>query len=116
MLLEVGAASMASSCTEHEMEDLNTSDHLLISVEFSWKLEKTNQPQDFQWEMIDWRMAKRDGALEIFQAEIQENLYLLLGNRCDSTTIASYSHAHAQNGLVATFRSFRHCSAGVLSG
>ena len=39
MLLDVGAASMASSCTVHEMEDLNTSDHLPISVEFSWMLE-----------------------------------------------------------------------------
>lgn len=34
--------------------------------------------------MIDWRMAKRDGVLEIFQADIQENLCLLLGNRRDS--------------------------------
>ena len=84
VLLDVGAASMASSCTVHEMEDLNTTDHLPISVEFSWTLEKTNQPWDFQWEMIDWRMSKRDGALEIFQAEIQENLYLLVGNRHDS--------------------------------
>ena len=75
---------MASSCTVHEMEDLNTSDHFPISVEFSWKLEKTNQPRDFQWEMIDWRMAKREEALENFQAEIQENLCLLLGNRRDS--------------------------------
>ena len=38
-MLDVGAASMASSCTVHEMEDLNTSDHLPISVEFSWMLE-----------------------------------------------------------------------------
>ena len=30
---------MASSCTVHEMEDLNTSDHPPISVEFSWMLE-----------------------------------------------------------------------------
>ena len=51
--LDVGAASMASSCTVHEMEDLSISDHLSVSVKFAWMLKETNQHLDFQWEIID---------------------------------------------------------------
>lgn len=77
---------MVSSCAVHEMEDLNISDHLPISMELSWTVAKTGQQCDFQWDRRDWKMVKGSGALEAFQAEVQAHLGHFLGGMQDDNT------------------------------
>ena len=64
--MDVEAASLASPCTVQEMEDLNASDHLPISVCVSCSGPSRSEPCDFQWSRIDWRRSESSGALEDF--------------------------------------------------
>ena len=83
IFMDVGAASLASPCTVREMEDLNTSDHLPISVCLSYPAPILSVPGEFQWPRIDWRRAGSSGALENFQAELQAKLSPFLEGVCE---------------------------------
>ena len=78
ILMDVGAASMASPCVVHEMQDLNTSDHLPISVCLSFTAPIPSQKHEVHWTNVDWRKAQGSGALEAFWGEVQARLSPLL--------------------------------------
>ena len=78
ILMDVGAASMASPCVVHEMQDLNTSDHLPISVCLSFTAPIPSQKHEVHWTNVDWRKAEGSGALEAFRGEVQARLSPLL--------------------------------------
>ena len=79
VLMDVGAASMASSWAVHGMEDLNTSDHLPISVSLSCPGSIPLDQCESHWTKVDWRKAESSGALKAFRAELQIRVSPFLG-------------------------------------
>ena len=81
ILMDVEAASMMVSCRTHPMEDLNTSDHLPLTVHLSYDACSISQKESrgtFRQRRIDWDEARRSGALDVFMSEVQGRLAPLL--------------------------------------
>ena len=65
--MDVEAASMMTSCCTHPMEDLNTSDHLPLSVSLSYDVRSESySPDNCGFKKIDWVDAEKDGDLATF--------------------------------------------------
>ena len=74
ILMDVVAASMASPCVVHEMQDLNTSDHLPISVCLHVITAPIpSQKHEVHWTNVEWRKAEGSRALEAFRGELQSS-------------------------------------------
>ena len=81
ILMDVEAASMMVSCRTHPMEDLNTSDHLPLTVHLSYDTCSISQNESmgtFRQQRIDWDEARRSGALDVLMSEVQGRLAPLL--------------------------------------
>ena len=59
--LDAEAATFVSSCTVYEMDDLNTSDHLPLSVHLALSTPLGESAQEIRWPKINWKKAKSDG-------------------------------------------------------
>ena len=81
ILMDVEAASLMTSCRTHPMEDLNTSDHLPLTVSLSYNVCSdsccSNTSGMCSYKMIDWLSAEKNGDLAAFSAEITSRLELL---------------------------------------
>ena len=79
--MDVAATSMLASCHTHPMEDLNTSDHLPVTVSLVCDTSKVNG-SSHTCKRIDWAEAEQSGALNLFTSEVQARLQpLLVGPR-----------------------------------
>ena len=79
ILMDVEAASMMVSCRTHPIEDLNTSDHLPLTVGLYYSAYSGSQNEGMGRQLrIDWGEA-RSGALDMFASEVQVRLAPLLG-------------------------------------
>ena len=76
ILMDIEAASMVSSCHTHPMEDLNTSDHLPLTVSLSYDAWSDSSAGNTTGKLkkIDWEGAKKNGDLAAFSAEITSRL------------------------------------------
>ena len=78
ILMDIKAASMMTSCLTHPMEDLNTSDHLPLTVSLSYDVcSDGNTPGSSSYKKIDWLGAEKNGDLAAFSAEITSRLETL---------------------------------------
>ena len=78
ILMDIKAASMMTSCCTHPMEDLNTSDHLPLTVSLSNDVcSDGNTPGSSSYKKIDWLGAEKNGDLAAFSAEITSRLETL---------------------------------------
>lgn len=79
ILMNVEAASLMSSCHTHPMEDLNTSDHLPVTVSLLYEGCSQEQSSTVQRKLrVDWDRARKCGFLEDFTDEVQAGLAPLL--------------------------------------
>ena len=77
--MDVEAASMVASCRIHPIEDLNTSDHLPLTVSLYYSAYSGSQNEGIGRQLrIDWDEARRSGALDMFASEVQMRLAPLL--------------------------------------
>ena len=76
ILMDIEAASMVSSCHMHPMEDLNTSDHLPLTVSLSYDAWSDSSVGNTTGSLkkIDWVGAEKNGDLAAFSAEITSRL------------------------------------------
>lgn len=93
ILMDVEAASMMTSCHTHPMEDLNTSDHLPLTVSLSYDVCSEScygsSPGNCSFKKIDWLSAEKNGDLAAFSAEITarlEPLYSRVYDDAESTS------------------------------
>ena len=78
ILMDIKAASMMTSCRTNPMEDLNTSDHLPLTVSLSYDVcSDGNTPGSSSYKKIDWLGAEKNGDLAAFSAEITSRLETL---------------------------------------
>ena len=88
ILMDIEAASMMTSCFTHCMEDLNTSDHLPITVFMAYDACLDNcsgsNPSGFNW--IE---SKKSGALAVFATEIQRKLEPFINRVYDNAEMIS---------------------------
>ena len=89
ILMDVGAASMMASCSTHPMNDLNTSDHLPLTVCLSYDACTSTQDERPSHKKIDWVEAKKNGALDAFTAEVQRRLGPLVTRVLDSAEMVN---------------------------
>ena len=73
ILADVEASACIESCQVHEDSDLNSSDHLALSVTLSCDI-STQFAKDPNWIRIDWAKAEKSGAMLNFQKEVSERL------------------------------------------
>ena len=73
ILADVEASSCIQSCEVLECSDLNTSDHLALSVSLSYDI-PTQFAKDPNWINIDWARAEKSGAMLNFQKEVSDRL------------------------------------------
>ena len=78
ILADIEASSCIDRCQIHEEADLNSSDHLPLSVTLSWHI-PTQFAKDSNCTRIDWAKAEASGALQTFQNEIKETLSPYIG-------------------------------------
>ena len=71
--MDVAAASMLVSCCTHYI-DLNTSDHLPLTVSLLYDVCKCTQSDSSTYKRIDWVEARKSGAREVFTAKVQASL------------------------------------------
>ena len=70
---------MVVSCCTHPMEDLNTSDHLPLTVGSYYNAYSGLQNEGMGRQLrIDWGEARRSGAWDMFASEVQVRLAPLL--------------------------------------
>lgn len=87
ILADIEASARIDRCQTHEEEDLNTSDHLPLSVSLSCHV-PTQFTADSAWKRIDWTKAEASGALQTFQNEIASRLSPYIGQpRSDAEQI-----------------------------
>ena len=90
ILMDVDAASMMLSCYTHSMEDLNTSDHIPLTVSLCYDASQCKEDMSAGLKKIDWVEAKKNGSLEIFSEEVITRLEPLFTDVHDSAdTICS---------------------------
>ena len=75
--MDVAATSMLVSCHTHPMDNLNTSDHLPITVSLVCDASESNGSSQ-TCKRIDWAEDERSGALNLFTSEVQARLQPLL--------------------------------------
>ena len=78
ILMEVEAASMATSCIAYSTDDVNTSDHHPLTASISYDACSSDQdssPPSFK--RIDWIGAEKNGDLALFLDEIRSKLEAL---------------------------------------
>ena len=85
ILMDVDSASMMDSCCTHPFEDLNTSDHLPLSVSLSYGASTGSDDKSAFPKKIDWAEARKNGSLEAFTAEVQTRLEPLFMEVYDNT-------------------------------
>ena len=79
ILMDVEAASMVVSCRTLPMEDLNTSDHLPLTVGLYCCAYSGSQNEGMGRQLrIDWDEARRREALDMFASKVQVRLAPLL--------------------------------------
>ena len=69
ILADIEASSCIDSCRVHSDEDLNTSDHLALSVTLSCHI-PTQFTSDPNWNKIDWTKAAKSQVLQAFQSKV----------------------------------------------
>jgi len=76
ILMDIEAASMASYYRTDPMEDLNTSDHLLLTVSLSYDAwsDSSSGKSTGSFKMIDWVGAEKNGDLAAFSTKITSRL------------------------------------------
>ena len=77
------AASLAHSCHTHAMEDLNTSDHLTLSLEFMYTpcvCDTELTSADARQPRVDLDRARKDGDIDVFVAEVRNRLQPFLNS------------------------------------
>ena len=73
ILMDVSAASMMDCCRIHPMDDLNTTDHLPLTVSLSYdvcSIMKSGNNDTLRCKRIDWVEAEKSGALDKYTLEI----------------------------------------------
>ena len=70
---DIEAAAFVECCCIHDDTDLNSSDHLPLSVTISCSV-PTQFLKDPNWIRIDWAKAEKSGALLDFQKEVSDRL------------------------------------------
>ena len=83
VLMDVGAASIMSSCIVHEVACLNTSDHLPLSVTMDVPTDSIENANDNSTR-IDWTKAELSGAISSFQAAVTEKVNPLIDSMHDN--------------------------------
>ena len=81
VLMDVEAISMVASCRTLPMEDLNTSDHLPLTVSLTYEacsLSSVNMCYGLP--KIDWDQARKSGAIADYMMEVQARLAPLLNS------------------------------------
>lgn len=67
--MDVDSASMMDACCTHPLEDLNTSDHLPLSVSMSYGASTCSEDKSAFPKQIDWAEARKNGSLEAFSTD-----------------------------------------------
>lgn len=91
-----------SSCTIYEMDDLNTSDHLSLSVHLALSTPLGESAQEIRWPKINWEKAKSDGSLVAYQENVQARLSLLVGQMYEDVEHLNTELKHIASLLVST--------------
>ena len=60
---------IVSSCTVYEMDDINTSDYLLLSVHLALSTPLGGSALEIKWPKMNWEKAKSDGSLAVCEEE-----------------------------------------------
>ena len=71
------------------MDDLNTSDHLPLTVRMSYDACPNTQDERPSHKKIDWVEARKSGALDSFTAEVQTRLWPLITRVYDSAEMVN---------------------------
>ena len=77
ILMDVGAASLIDSCCTHPMDDLNTLDHLPLTVSLLHDVCSSIQSCNdgiLRCKRIDWVEAEKSGTLDKFASEIRTSI------------------------------------------
>lgn len=94
---------MMLSCRTHAMEDLNTSDHLPLSVNLSFGTCSDAQTEEDsllkQPSRINWEQARKSGAVYEFSTEVQYRLAPLLNGVYDNAEQLSREIEHV-SGMI----------------
>ena len=85
IIADIEASSCIEHCWTHEEDNLNTSDHLPISVTISCEV-ATQHPQDPNLIRINWSKAEKSGALRVYQDAVKERLSPFIGRSRGSIT------------------------------
>ena len=109
ILMDVGSASMLDSCCTHPSEDLNTSDHLPLSVSLSYNASIGTDDKSTLPKKIDWVEARKNGSLEAFTAEVQTRLEPLLLGIHDNTNEISGEIEHVAGILTEVAEKLLPC-------
>ena len=80
---------MMASCSTHSTDDLNTSDHLSLTVCMSYDACSSTQDERPSHKKIDWVEARKSGALDAFTAEVQTRLGPLITRVYDSAEMVN---------------------------
>ena len=82
--MDVEATSMVSSCCTHTMSDLNTSDHLPLTVSLIYdSCTSDSESATQRLPKINWDQAKKTGATEVFKEEVDARMSVFLNNMYD---------------------------------
>ena len=77
ILTDVEGSVCTEHCLIHEDTDLNSSDHLPLSITLSCSI-PTQFEKDSDWIRIDWTKAEKSGALLDFQKEVSNRLNIYI--------------------------------------
>ena len=91
-----------SSCTVYEMDDLNTSDHLPLSVHLALSTPLGESAQEIRWPKINWEKAKSDSSLVAYQENVRALLSPLVGQMYKDVEHLESELKHVASLLVST--------------
>ena len=84
VLVDVKAASMMTSCVTHSEEELNTSDHLPLSIDLECVLRFVADDDKKDGVKINWGRAERSGDIVQYVAEVENRLAPFLNGSYES--------------------------------
>ena len=107
--MDVGSASMLDSCCTHPSEDLNTSDHIPLTVSLSYNASIGTDDKSTFPKKIDWVEARKNCSLEAFTAEVQTRLEPLFLEIHDNTNEISGEIEHVAGILTEVAEKLLPC-------
>lgn len=99
------------------MEDLNTSDHLPLTVSIAYDATLGNNGSDLpSSKKIDWAKAEKTGALKVFSTAIRARLEPLLTRVYDNAEDISREIKQVATLLKDTAEGLLHCMHNGING